>query len=83
MGLLANIAFYILSLYYNVRAYFYFRKSGGIKGLRDKDGNPIAEEYLLEKAERVAERGIIAADGAVNYAIGKDKEKEVRESIEF
>ena len=33
MGLLSNVAVYLCIVYFIGRAYFYFRKNGGIKGL--------------------------------------------------
>ena len=54
-GLFLNAGFHILSIYYVGRAYFYFRKNGGIHGLKKTQGLP--EEKMLEKAGELADKG--------------------------
>ena len=54
MGLMATCCFYCFVLFYVMKAYFFFRKTGGIKGL-----NPVtdlAEERVLRTADALSRK---------------------------
>ena len=52
MGLIVNCCFYILNIWFIGKAYWDFRKTGGIKGL--KPTTNLAEERAMKKAGQVA-----------------------------
>ena len=70
-GLMLNAGFHIISAYYVGRAYYYFRKNGGIHGLAKTDTLP--EEKLLQKAGELAGKGAVLAEAAVDKQINKEK----------
>ena len=55
MGLIINCSFYCLNIYFIGQAYYSFRKSGGIKGL--KPTTNLAEERIARRAGAVLEKG--------------------------
>ncbi len=59
-----------LGAYYISRSYYYFRKNGGIHGLKGGNGRP--EERLYNKAKDLSQKGAEKLEAAID----KDNEKE-------
>ena len=54
MGLIINCSFYCITIYFVGKAYWTFRKTGGIKGLNPATNLP--EERAMKKAGQIAGR---------------------------
>ena len=52
MGLIVNCSFYCLNIYFTAQAYWSFRKTGGIKGLKPTQN--LAEERAAQKVSNIA-----------------------------
>ena len=72
MGLIVNMVFYVWMLWYLCRAYFYFRKSGGIKGFR-RDKGLLPEEKLAKKAAKIGSKATGALDLAVDLELQRER----------
>ena len=59
-------------MYYLCRAYFFFRKAGGIKGFRRDDGL-LPEEKIARKAAKIGQKGVGAMDLAVDLELQREK----------
>ena len=62
MGLIINCSFYCLNIYFIGQAYWSFRKTGGIKGVK-------ATKELTE--DRIAKKAGVVLDKAGNYVENK------------
>ena len=71
VGLLANSGFDVCAAYYTARAYYYFRKTGGIHGLGGVKELP--EEKMLAQAATLAAKGADKIDGALEKEAIKEK----------
>ena len=71
MGLLANVCFYVFVIYYVGRAYFYFRKTGGIKGLNPVHELP--EERAARRAGKIAKKGAEMLEDRIDGEAAKEK----------
>ena len=72
MGLIVNMVFYVWMLWYLCRAYFQFRKSGGIKGFR-RDKGLLPEEKLAKKAAKIGSKATGALDLAVDLELQRER----------
>ena len=61
---------YVLNIYYIGRAYFHFRKTGGIKGDRTF-GKKLPEEKALEKGKALANKAGEAIENKIDAADNK------------
>ena len=68
MGLIVMMVVYVWMMWYLCRAYFFFRKSGGIKGFR-RDSGLLPEEKLARKAAQIGKKGVGAVDLAVDLEV--------------
>ena len=66
----------LIATYYTARAYFYFRKTGGIKGHNRTQDLP--EEELIKKAGAASKK----VGETIEKAIDKDNEREKKEDLE-
>ena len=73
MGLLVNCSFYCLNIYFTAQAYWSFRKTGGIKGL--KPTKNLAEERAAQKVSNIAGK----AGKYIEKKVDQENEREARE----
>ena len=76
LGFFTQIGLQIMAAYYVSRAYYYFRKNGGIHGLAGV--NELPEERLMSKAKNLAGKGAEKLDKVLD----KDTEKEKLADLE-
>ena len=75
IGLLSNVAVYLLIIYFVSRSYFYFRKNGGIKGL-----NPDVEvpgSKFAKQAAKIGKKGAEQLEGKIDKAVEQEKQKDL------
>tara|TARA_B110000285_G_C14898755_1_gene502151 strand:+ start:516 stop:764 length:249 start_codon:yes stop_codon:yes gene_type:complete len=73
MGFGMNMVTHLVSIYYLGRAYYYFRKTGGIKGLNPTD---LPEDKVLKHGKTVANKVAEVAHNKMDEAEKKDIEKD-------
>jgi hypothetical protein len=72
MGLIVMMASYVWVIYYLCRAYYFFRKSGGIKGSRI-DNQLLLEEKLAKNAGKFGNKGLAVIDKALDLEMQKER----------
>mmetsp|Transcript_12781 Transcript_12781/g.21608 ORF Transcript_12781/g.21608 Transcript_12781/m.21608 type:complete len:93 (-) Transcript_12781:38-316(-) len=84
MGLIVNMAFFLISFHYSLKSYFYFRRGGGRKGLRKFGSNEaLPEEQFVNKAGMIAEKGVNSVDKRLENAIYRQKFRDKLDDIEL
>mmetsp|Transcript_13308 Transcript_13308/g.22602 ORF Transcript_13308/g.22602 Transcript_13308/m.22602 type:complete len:187 (-) Transcript_13308:41-601(-) len=76
IGFFLQVGMQVTGVYYIGKAYFYFRKTGGIHGFRGTADLP--EERLLAKSNELFKKGA----EKVESAIDKDNEREKKDDLE-
>ena len=68
---MANAAFHIMSVYFVGRAYFYFRKNGGIWGTAQTDN--LIEDRMLQKGASLMKKGANVVENKIDESNIKEK----------
>ena len=76
MGLIVNCCFYIANIYFTALAYWSFRKTGGIKGLKPTQN--LAEERAMQAAGKVAGK----AGGYIERKVDQENQRQAQEDAD-